>query len=180
MTLHGSDENGTTGFAGHIRIQPALNVVEALHLHMMCDSEGTLRGTPTGRGDRDVPFSRLGWAVCQGGCCLRWNPGLELTEMMRPTLQFLIDHLLRRGAKGEGLAAFDGFDFNHVLDGAVLFGAPWEAARRLVEVSGNVVTERLLPAPCGVEEAIRPARSTERTQRGALPANVIEFRPREA
>lgn len=180
MTSQGSDEHRGTGSTGRIRIQPALNESECVHLGVVADSEGTLRGTPTGRGDRDVPFARLGWEVCSGGCCLTWNPDLELSEMMRPTLQFLIDHLLRRGAKAEGRAGFDCFTFNHVLDGAVMGGFEWEPLTRLIEVSGNVVTERLLPATCGGDAAKLSTRTTGRTQRGRLPANVIQFRPRRA
>lgn len=178
MTSRGSDEHPNTGFAGHVRIHPALNETESVHLSVLVDSDGTLRGTPTGRGDRAVPFARLGWEVCSGGCCLTWNPNLELSEMMRPTLQFLIDHLLRRGAKAEGRAGFGGFTFDHVLKGAVMGGCVWDVERRLIEVAGNVVTERLLPPPCGVEMAHSGTRSTGRTRRGPLPANVIEFRPR--
>lgn len=180
MTSRGSDGRHDLGFTGHIRIQPALNEAERLHLRQLTESAGTLRGTPTGRGDRDVPFARMGWEVCSGGCCLAWNPGLEASQMMVPTLRFLVDHLLRRGAKGEGRAAFESFTFDHVLDGAVM-GSPASAGEsRLVEVVGNVVTERALPASCGAEVATASRRSTGRTRRGRLPANVIEFRPRRA
>ena len=104
-------------FTGHIRITPALNEVERAHLLQLADSRGTLRGTPTGRGDRDVPFARMWWEVCASGCCLSWNPDLEESQLMLPTLRFLIDHLLRPGAKAEGHALFGGFTFDHVLDG---------------------------------------------------------------
>lgn len=126
MTSLGSDGRDDVGFTGHIGVRPALNEVERAHLAQLADSRGTLRGTPTGRGDRDVPFARLGWEVCAGGCCLTWNPDLELSAMMVPTLQFLIDHLLRRGARAEGHASLDGFTFDHVLE------ARWWGARRVI------------------------------------------------
>ena len=68
--------------------------------------------------------------------------------MMLPTLRFLIDHLLRRGARGEGRTGLEGFTFDHVLDGAVMGGFALEAGSRLVEVEGNVATEQLLPPAC--------------------------------
>lgn len=180
MTSHGSDGRDDPGFTGHIRIRPALNEVERAHLVQLADARGTLRGTPTGRGDRDVPFARLGWEVCSAGCCLTWNPALELSAMMVPTLRFLIDHLLRRGARAEGHAAFDGFTFDHVLEGAVLGRVPYDPEARLVDVVGNAVTERVLPRACGAVEVRPSTPPTGRKRRTRLPANVIEFRPRRA
>lgn len=168
------------GFTGHLRVQPALNEAERAHLAELVDSRGTLRGTPTGRGDRDVPFARMGWEVCTGGCCLTWNPGLELSDKILSTARFLIDHLLRRGARAEGRRGYEGFTFDHVLDGAVMGRAPGDAEARLVEVHGNVASERLLPPACEVVGAEPPTRTTGRTRRGPMPANVIEFRPRRA
>ena len=167
-------------FTGHIRITPALNEAERAHLQKLADSSGTLRGTPTGRGDRDVPFARMRWEVCASGCCLSWNPDLEESRMMLPTLRFLIDHLLRPGAKAEGHALFGGFTFDHVLDGVVLGRSSLDPQARLVEVAANVVSERVLPRGC-VDTQLQPLRrSTGTTRRGRLPANVIEFRPRRA
>lgn len=180
MTAQGSDEHHGTGFTGHIRVRPALNEAERLHLRALADADGTLRGTPTGRGDRDVPFARMGWEVCAGGCCLTWDPALEGAGMMLPTLRFLIDHLLRRGARGEGRTGLEGFTFDHVLDGAVMGGFALEAGSRLVEVEGNVAKERLLPPSCDQVLGEASTRSTGRTRRGRLPANVIQFRPRRA
>lgn len=169
-----------SGFTGHVRIQPALNEPEGDHLRALADADGTLRGTPTGRGDRDVPFAQLDWDVCADGCCLTWNPGLEESRMMAPTLRFVIDHLLRRGAKAEGRAGFEGFTFDHVLDGAVLGGDLWDRELRLMEVVANSVTERMLPRGCAASLGQAPTRTSGLTRRGKLPKNVIEFRPRRA
>jgi hypothetical protein len=163
-----------SGFTGHIRIQPALNEAERAHVMMLTDSNGTLRGTPTGRGDRAVPFAHLAWEVCATGCCLTWNSRLEASRMMLPSLQFLVDHLLRRGAKGEGLEPFGEFTFDHVLDGAVMGRGYGDPEARLVEVTGNRASERILARSCVHQEPLA------RTRRGRLPANVIEFRPRRA
>ena len=174
MTSHGSE------FLGHIRIHPALNQVENDYLCALLDSAGTLRGTPTGRGDRDVPFAPLRWEVCGDGCCLTWEPDLEDSAMMVPTLRFLIDHLLGRGAKGEGRRQFEGFTFDHVLDGAVLGRGVLDPRARLVEVTANVVSERVVPRGCVDVPFQTPGQSTGRARRGRLPANVIELRPRRA
>ncbi|MCF6376458.1 hypothetical protein L2K70_02475 [Nocardioides KLBMP 9356] len=60
-----------THFIGCIQVRPPLNEVERSHLLELRDSNRTLRGTPTGRGDTGVPFARMGWEVCHDGCCLR-------------------------------------------------------------------------------------------------------------
>ena len=176
----GPDASSSSGYAGHIRVQPALNEAERAHLRALTDSGGTLRGTPTGRGDRDVPFARLAWEVCPGGCCLTWNPSLEESRMMLPTLQFLVDHLLRRGAKAEGRRGFAAFTFDHVLDGAVMGRSVVDAETRLVEVIGGSASDRVLPRGCDAVEGDPPLRVAGRTRRGKLPKNVIEFRPRRA
>lgn len=169
-----------SGFIGHLRIRPALNGAERAHLVMLAESPGTLRGTPTGRGDRDVPFARLAWEICSDGCCLTWDPDLEASRMMLPTLRFLIDHLLRRGAKAEGDPEFGGFTFDHVLDGVVMGCGYRDTDVRLVEVADNAASERVLDLPCDVSPCQRATRATSRTRPGSLPANVIEFRPRRA
>jgi hypothetical protein len=100
--------------------------------------------------------------------------------MMLPTLRFLIDHLLSHGAKGEGRWQFEGFTFDHVLDGAVLGRAALDPRARLVEVTANAVSERVIPRGCVDAPFQAQERSTGRTRGGRLPANVIEFRPRRA
>ncbi|CUR57221.1 hypothetical protein NOCA1120439 [metagenome] len=153
--------------SGCIRIRPALNETERSFLADLSDSGRTLRGTPTGRGDGTVPFAHLAWDVCPDGCCLTWNPAAERASMMVPSLRFLLDHLLRGGAKGEGSPQLAGFTFDHVLDGVVA------GAGRVVEVSANRVSEHELTQPCTGVKRPRPRRQP-------LPANVIELRPRRA
>ena len=87
--------------------------------------------------------------------------------MMLPSLRFLVDHLLRYGAKGEGSPHLAGFTFDHVLDGVVI------GAGRVVEVDANRITERLLTRSCA---SVMPSRGRRRP----LPANVVELRPRRA
>ena len=164
-------------FIGHIRIQPALNEAERAHLCALVDCDGTLRGTPTGRGDRSVPFAHLAWEVCSGGCCLTWNPDLESSAMMLPTLRFVIEHLLGPGARAQGRPRFEEFTFDHVLDGAVMGQRYGDREVRLVEVAANVASERVLPA---CDRAAETSLAGRPTRRRRLPSNVIEFRPRRA
>ena len=116
MTSRGTNDH-RSGFIGHMTITPPLNEAEREHLAELAGSSGTLRGTPTGRGDRDVPFARLGWEACGDGSRLTWNPTVESSRMMLPTLRFLIDHLLRRGAKAHGDDRTSAFTFDHVVEG---------------------------------------------------------------
>lgn len=153
-------------FTGCLRIRPALNETERAWLHATADSGRTLRGTTIGRGDTSVPFAYLAWEVCRGGCCLTWDPTAERASMMLPSLRFLVDHLLREGAKGEGSSQLAGFTFDHVLEGVVT------GAGRVVEVSANRVSERTLTPSCA---DAKPSRG-----RRPLPANVVELRPRRA
>lgn len=161
-------------FIGRIQVRPALNEAELGFLFELLDSDGTLRGTPTGRGDVDVPFARLAWEVCREGCCLEWN-GEEDSKWMLESLRFVVDHLLRPGAKAEGHPTFAEFTFDHVLSGAVMGRGPGERATRFVTVTDNVVAGRTVPEPCDVPTA-RPL--TQRSRK--RPDNVIEFRPRRA
>ena len=163
-----------THFIGCIQVRPALNDAERGHLLDLLDSDGTLRGTPTGRGDTDVPFARLAWEVCPGGCCLEWGADDEDAKWMADSLRFLVDHLLRPGAKAEGRARFGDFTFDHVLSGTVMGRGVGDRATYVVPVADNVVTGRSVPAPC---DAL-PTRPL--AQHATRPANVIELRPRPA
>lgn len=162
-------------FTGCLRVRPPLNEDERDYLLDLLNSGGTLRGTPTGRGDRGVPFARLAWVVCADGCCLEWDPGLEDARWMVETLRFVVDHLLRPGAKAEGRGRFSGFTFDHVVTGLAV-GRP-DHARTLVllQADDNDLTVRTYDASCGAERpdpaAAAPLVSAD---------NVVAFRPRGA
>ena len=165
-----------THFIGCIQVRPPLNEVERGHFLALLDSDRTLRGTPTGRGDDQVPFARMGWEVCRDGCCLEWDHTAEDAKWMADTLRFVIDHLLREGARAQGRARFDGFTFDHVLSGAVMGRGPGDRATHFVTVADNVVRGRAVPEHCVPVPVPRPRAATS----GRRPANVIEFRPRRA
>ena len=161
-------------FIGRIQVRPALNEAESAFLFGLLESNGTLRGTPTGRGDPTVPFARLAWEVCPDGCCLKWN-GEEDSRWMVESLRFVLDHLLRPGAKAEGHPKFAEFTFDHVLSGAVLGRGPLDRVDRFVAVVDDEVHGLPLPEPCDVPQA-RPLAQRSRKR----PDNVIVFRPRRA
>lgn len=175
--MHDSD------FIGCVRVSPPLNDDEVAFLRDLAGSGRTLRSTPTGRGNTHVPFARLAWEACGEGCCLSWDDDREATKWMQPSLTFLIDHLFSSGAEGEGRRLFEGFTFDHVLSGVVVGRGRRDAGTTLVEVTDNVVTERLVPAPCS-ERQPPPAPGTKKgpSSRRAVPraSNVIELRPRRA
>ena len=163
-------------FIGCIRIQPALNDAECDFLLDVLDSDRTLRGTPTGRGDTDVPFARLAWEPCLDGCCLQWNPCLEDARWMVESLRFVVDHLLRPGAKGEGHPKLAGFTFDHVVSGAVVGRGLGDGTTRMVTAETNEVAGTVMPTPC--EQAT--ARSQPPRSHDGRFDNVIELRPRRA
>ncbi len=165
-------------FSGSIQVRPPLNEAERAYMLALLDSEGTLRGTPTGRGDTGVPFARLAWAVCFEGCCLVWNSE-EDSKWMVESLRFVVDHLLRSGAKAEGHPRFAEFTFDHELSGAVMGRSPGDRSTRFVTVTDNLVAGGVTSGPCG-ESAARPAAEHAERPRGKRPDNVIELRPRRA
>ena len=55
-------------FVGRIEVRPPLNEIERDHLTTLAASTSTLRGTPTGRGDTEVPFALLACDHVLDGC----------------------------------------------------------------------------------------------------------------
>ena len=170
-----------TDFIGSIRVSPPLGDDEIDVLLDLADSQRTLRSTPTGRGNAEVPFARMAWDVCLDGCCLWWT-GEEDDKWIGPSLAFMVDHWFRHGAVGEGHPRLAAFTFDHVLDGVVAVRGRDRST--LVEVSSNVVTWRLVDEPCdGFVLRVPPQseQSRGREPKGRpLPSNVIELRARRA
>jgi len=157
--------------SGRIRVSPPLNAAERAFLDEVCDSGGTLRGTPTGRGDAGVPFARLAWRSCEAGCCLRWD-GAGASRDLAPSLRFVVDHLLRPGARAAGHRRFPDFTCDHVLGGVVVVQRYDDPRPRVVRVQDNDVVELEVEASCGRSGPQRAPR--------AWPANVVALRPRRA
>ncbi|HXH78971.1 hypothetical protein [Nocardioides sp.] len=164
-----------TLFLGRIEVRPPLNESERDYLADLVRSTSTLRGTPTGRGDTSVPFAHLAWEPCESGCCLTWS-GQERSSHMQVTLRFVVDHLLRRGAKAGGHKDFGDFTCDHVLDGTVM-GARYDDEQvHVIDVVGNTVAARSLDQPC--EGTAQSPQASICPQ--PLPDNVFELHPREA
>jgi hypothetical protein len=162
-------------FLGRIEVRPPLNEAERDYLGALAQSSSTLRGTPTGRGDSTVPFAHLAWESCAAGCCLTWS-ALEWSKHMLPSLRFLVDHLLKPGAKAAGHKRFPEFTCDHVLDGVVAGKTPSDSRVYVAEVTANRVAGRTIEPACGQAGEVAQARGRTRPR----PANVIEFRPRRA
>ncbi|NYE35619.1 hypothetical protein F4692_000723 [Nocardioides cavernae] len=95
---------------------------------------------------------------------------------MAVTLRFVVDHLLRPGAKGEGRGRFTGFTFDHVVSGAAMARPDTTGTVVLVQAQDNLVTERSFAAPC----AAAPRGPLSPPDPGPRPPNVLVFRPRGA
>ena len=158
--------------SGRIRVSPPLNAAERDFLHEVCDGGGTLRGTPTGRGDAGVPFARLAWRSCERGCCLAWD-GSETSRHLAATLAFVVDHLLRPGARAAGHRRFAAFTFDHVLDGTVVVQRYDDPRPHVVQVRANTVEQVEVDPGCD-------GGATRRRAARAWPANVVALRPRRA
>ncbi len=164
-----------TVFLGRIEVRPPLNAAERDYLGELAGSNGTLRGTPTGRGDDNVPFAHLAWEPCAAGCCLTWS-GQERTPNMQLSLRFLVEHLLKTGARAAGHKRFEDFTCDHVLDGTVVGRRHDDERVYVAEVVANRVGGRSLESACEPSSQAPQPRGRPRTR----PANVIEFRPRSA
>ncbi len=162
-------------FLGRIEVRPPLNEAERDYLATLANSNSTLRGTPTGRGDATVPFAQLAWETCASGCCLTWS-GREWSRNMVPSLRFLVDHLFKAGAKATGHRRFPGFTCDHVLDGIVAAQRYDDTRMYVAEVAGNRVAGRSVRAKCDHPAGV-PAQQVPTPKRSA---NVIAFRPRRA
>jgi hypothetical protein len=95
---------------------------------------------------------------------------------MVESLRFVVDHLLRPGAKGVGHPRLAGFTFDHEASGVVVGRGLGDRTTRMVTVEGNEVAGSVLPTPC--EDVT--ARSQPVPSHGGRFANVIELRPRHA
>lgn len=158
----------TTDFIGHADINPPLNITEQMYLTAFNQSRRCLR--PDGpyhvprnpAADRDRPVGDIDaynsiaagqpslwchWVPCWEGCCLTFD-GREKFYGATAWLIYLIDHFLRPNAlaRGSKLDCFDGFTFDHHLDGII--AACRRDTRRLylIRVEDNAVREETLQA----------------------------------
>jgi hypothetical protein len=158
----------TTDFLGHIDIDPPLNEAETAYLSAFHRSrrydrpEGPYYVPPNPyANDRDgedidrynrpapgQPGLWCRWVPCWDGCCLSLD-GEEKIYQPVQWLNYLIDTFLVPGAAAasSGLACFDDFSFDHVLEGLVVGCRRDDKELFAIRVVDSVVTE----------ESLRPA-----------------------
>jgi hypothetical protein len=155
----------TTDFIGHIDITPSLNEAElayldAFRLSRRFDRPGGPYEVPPNpyaedSGDVDVdtynavapgqPQLWCQWQACWQGCCLAFDGHEKFYQPVR-WMEYLIDHFLRPGAEASrtSLAVFEGFTFDHRLDGLVVGCRRDNKELFGIRVTGNVVTTEVL------------------------------------
>jgi hypothetical protein len=159
----------TTDFIGHVDIHPRLNITEQHYLLAFAASRRYNRaggpyevpGNPAAEHDEqpaDIdryntpapgqPSLWCGWQPCWDGCCLSFD-GREKFYGATQWLRYLIDHFLAPGAHAasSGLASFDGFRFDHVLDGTIAACRRDTRELYLIRVANNMVSEETLHSP---------------------------------
>jgi hypothetical protein len=152
----------TTDFIGHIDIAPALNGEEIAYLTAFSSSRRCARpggpyavpGNPraeelTTEVSNRVPDGQPGywcnWVPCWDGCCLAYN-GHEKFYGSILWLRYLIEHFLKPGAEASrsGERWFEGFTFDHVLEGLVVGCRRDNKELFAIHVSDNQVREDIL------------------------------------
>jgi len=159
----------TTDFLGHIDINPTLNEAEIAYLQAFGHSHRFDRpGGPyevpanpyaEAQGDRgpSVPAEAYNrpapgqpqlwcqWTPCWDGCCLAFDGTEKFYQPVR-WLEYLIGHFLEPGAaaSGSGVAVFDEFSFDHVLQGIVVGCRRDNKELFAIRVHNNVVTTEIL------------------------------------
>ncbi len=119
-----------TQFTGQVAIDPPLNPQEIAYLREFAQSRRMNR--PAGPyattdddyfdGYNDPPAGQPGlWCDFEptsGGTAIAWNRTenfYSATEWM----QYVIDHFLRPGGKAQGKPGFEGFTFDHAVNGTI-------------------------------------------------------------
>lgn len=152
-----------TDFIGHVEVRPGLNEAEVAYLAAFTGSRRWRRPEgpyavplaacepePVASRDWHLPASGqptlwCDWVPCWDGCCLTWE-GEERFAGVGSWLGYLIDHFLRPGATAGRVTdpQFDGFTFDHVLDGMVVGSRRDNKQLFAVTVHDNRVREEIL------------------------------------
>ncbi|MFF4344599.1 hypothetical protein ACFY00_32320 [Kitasatospora sp. NPDC001540] len=127
-----------TTFTGRVAVAPPLNAHEVAYLRKFARSrrmdrdrgpyfvEGTGfmgRGhDPDVRGYNTPPAGQPNlwckWEPTADGTAIAWN-GVEKFYDAAEWMAYLVEHFLRPGARAAGGPGFEGFTFDHVLDGVI-------------------------------------------------------------
>ncbi|GAB3051463.1 hypothetical protein GCM10027053_08670 [Intrasporangium mesophilum] len=94
-----------------------------------------------------TPYPHLDWVPCVEGCCLAWD-GADKSRAAERWLAYLIDHFLRPGALAhlDGRPDFDGFTFDHLVNGTIAAYRNDTRELFLIHCDDNAIsTEQLIP-----------------------------------
>lgn len=152
----------TTDFIGHVDIDPPLNQDEIAYLTAFsssrrCDRPGGPYAVPGNPRAEDlptevsnrVPEGQPGywcdWVPCWDGCCLAYN-GHEKFYGSTRWMRYLIEHFLKPDALASrsGSTLFDGFTFDHVLEGMVVGCRRDNKELFAIVVADNEIREEIL------------------------------------
>jgi hypothetical protein len=147
----------STDFTGSVTVEPALNPVEIAFLAEFSRSRRHWRpegpySTKHYSGGSDLgdwrrynqspdgqPSLWCDWVATADGAAIEWN-GQEKFHDAQIWMAYLIDHFLRAGAHAIPHLGFEGFTFDHVVNGTIhAEGEDREDVWDLV-VTDNVVT----------------------------------------
>ena len=131
----------TVSYLGHVNLVPSLNQSEYDYL----EAYFGLRSFTAGNRAEKQPDDWCGWGPCPHGCCLSWD-GREKFHAGVVWMEYLIDHLLRPGARNQASAdpRFAGFTFDHRLDGVIVGERSWSYELFAIRVTNNEVSEEIL------------------------------------
>lgn len=117
----------TTEFEGRVTVTPPLNPAEIAYLNAFADTrhiDGRDVYDVSDRGPRgnvpgpEVPGYYCQWVPTEDGTGIKWD-GSEKFDYSVEWMQFLIDHFLRPGAHAQGRPGFEGFAFDHTVNGRI-------------------------------------------------------------
>lgn len=128
----------STEYTGTVTVNPPLGPVEIAYLNAFSETRRMQRSNgpyfvegsgPFGQGrDGDVldsnapaagqPGLWCNWVPTEDGSGIEWN-GVEKFYYGREWMQYLIDHFLKAGGEAKGQPGFEGFTFDHVLNGVL-------------------------------------------------------------
>ncbi|AUG80534.1 hypothetical protein CFP65_5853 [Kitasatospora sp. MMS16-BH015] len=146
----------TTEFTGRIAVEPPLNPQEIAYLRKFAGTRRMDRANGpyfvdgsgyAGQGrDADIrehnkpPAGQPGlwckWEPTADGTAIEWN-GHEKFYAAAEWMAYLVEHFLKPGARTQGHPGFEGFGFDHLLDGVIDAQGeePWDTWQLVVRAN---------------------------------------------
>jgi len=125
----------STDFTGRIQIVPPLNPAEIDYLQEFADGEVSYSD------HKDEPDSYCSFEPDDSGAFVEWSYREKTSDAVE-WVQFLINHFLREGAIASTSSdeQFEGFTFNHILNGELEADGEESRDLWLLKVVNNRVT----------------------------------------